>query len=855
MKGDSNQQQIGFITVEFIAPSIRREKYVLHRWLLHPEPPYWLAMARAQSQQLPQRPPAVETRAQTSDGARERSPSPNTEWQGRILEELALNSRRGGGLPVPHYKREFEPFSSHTFDASSTDCSDGKAPQEDSMAALESKKSNAREPPSSFGTWLPDVSEVISRLRAGAEGFSSTEMERIQSAFQRFKDPDNPEIHKDELPKVLMHLGYTQISEDHVKELADSITKFPNLEKGEFIYFMEKHVEYEFEAFKEIFERFDEDGNGTLDADELCVFLSSLGFTPLRSIIRESLDLVDLDGNGVLDFEETVILMHVYRHSEGFTIDELQELTSVFMEQQQQAVAQPNGKTTDERLLPADRLYHLLLQFFGPRAADFSQDLQQELSSAGRRRSAMAAQGAAGQVPTGPAALTFQEAVLWARRFREKMFTNYREVFKKYDDDNSNSIDMSEVRNVIKDLGFTIPQKTVDELVYEARVRGDIVHRTEDTNLDYDSFVHFMQILNENDGFNGEEITRIQKTFHKFDLDGSGDISSIELADMLRELGQCSKMEEVRSLLSAVDINGNGVLDMREFIRFMRLFREKQLARVKMVFTKQADPHVDPPMLPAAQVEEAVYAVLSEEAVEIALADGQSIAKDKSLEFEEFVRITDELREYCVWTSKKFAGYSQMEVEGLRHVFDGFDVKKTGLLRQTEATELLKTLGIEVRSVEERLLLSDQIARACDAAREAGAQGVVDQHVNFWVFLQLFRSMRRKQDEENERRLMTVSEEAKFNSQEVSQFQEVFDHAFISFVGGHVTSSDQKLIPRTGIYKLLRSMGLRVEGRDRQALDEEISNLNKDGLDFPNFLLLMRWMVDVDFGQISSGSL
>ena len=39
-----------------------------------PEPP----MARAQSQQLPQRPPA-EPRAQTSDGARERSPSPHTE--------------------------------------------------------------------------------------------------------------------------------------------------------------------------------------------------------------------------------------------------------------------------------------------------------------------------------------------------------------------------------------------------------------------------------------------------------------------------------------------------------------------------------------------------------------------------------------------------------------------------------------------------------------------------------------------------------------------------------------------------------------------------------------------------------
>ena len=52
-----------------------------------------------------------------------------------------------------------------------------------------------------------------------------------------------------------------------------------------------------------------------------------------------------------------------------------------------------------------------------------------------------------------------------------------------------------------------------------------------------------------------------------------------------------------------------------------------------------------------------------------------------------------------------------------------------------------------------------------------GAQ-VVEGQVNFWVLLQLFRAMRRKRDEEKERRLLAASEEAKFNSQEVSQFQE-----------------------------------------------------------------------------------
>ena len=49
---------------------------------------------------------------------------------------------------------------------------------------------------------------------------------------------------------------------------------------------------------------------------------------------------------------------------------------------------------------------------------------------------------------------------------------------------------------VIRDLGFTIAQKTVDELVYQAQVRGDIVH-TGAVGLDYDSFIHFMQILND----------------------------------------------------------------------------------------------------------------------------------------------------------------------------------------------------------------------------------------------------------------------------------------------------------------------------------------------------------------------
>ena len=131
-------------------------------------------------------------------------------------------------------------------------------------------------------------------------------------------------------------------------------------------------------------------------------------------------------------------------------------------------------------------------------------------------------------------------------------------------------------------------------------------------------------------------MARIEKTFHKFDKDNSGDISTIELSDMMRDMGQCPRIEEVRSFLSSVDIDGNGVLDLREFIRFIRLFREKQLARVKMAFVKMADHEQDPPRLRGPEVQSAVHRILSEEAVEVAQKDGEGIDPERDLDFDDF---------------------------------------------------------------------------------------------------------------------------------------------------------------------------------------------------------------------------
>jgi len=259
-------------------------------------------------------------------------------------------------------------------------------------------------------------------------------------------------------------------------------------------------------------------------------------------------------------------------------------------------------------------------------------------------------------------------------------------------------------------------------------------------------------------------------------------------------------------------------------------------------------------MIPVSQVETAIQTLLAEEAIEVASLPPGELGSDQPLEFDEFVEKTDELREALIWTARKFAGFDEAQVAELRQIFEAFDTKRSGSLKPNEATELLKTLGIEVRSVEERIDLAAKIASACQEANEAGAEGVVDGEVNFWVFLQLFRAMKRKQDEEKERRLMLTCEETKFNSQEVNGFQEVFEHCWSTLYTDGAVGVDHKMLPRTALYKLLRNMGMRLEGRTRQTLDDQLSVLvgSQKGLDFTGFLQLMRWMVDVDFGEISS---
>ena len=61
--------------------------------------------------------------------------------------------------------------------------------------------------------------------------------------------------------------------------------------------------------FKEAFELFDKDGDGTITTKELGIVLRSLGQNPTEAELLDMINEVDADGNGDVDFQEFMALM------------------------------------------------------------------------------------------------------------------------------------------------------------------------------------------------------------------------------------------------------------------------------------------------------------------------------------------------------------------------------------------------------------------------------------------------------------------------------------------------------------------------------------------------------------------
>jgi len=133
-----------------------------------------------------------------------------------------------------------------------------------------------------------------------------------------------------------------------------------------------------------------------------------------------------------------------------------------------------------------------------------------------------------------------------------------REAFMLYDKDRDGSVTYDEMAKAMRSLGQTPSEANVTDMCAEIDSDGN-------GTVDIYEFVILMtRQMREEDS-----LEAVKEAFKMFDLDGDDFITEKELRQMLTGMGEKLSDEEVTDIIREADTNGDGKIDLEEFIAMM----------------------------------------------------------------------------------------------------------------------------------------------------------------------------------------------------------------------------------------------------------------------------------------------
>lgn len=131
-----------------------------------------------------------------------------------------------------------------------------------------------------------------------------------------------------------------------------------------------------------------------------------------------------------------------------------------------------------------------------------------------------------------------------------------KQVFNKFDSNKDGKISQQEYKATLKSLGMG---NSVHEVPNIFRV----------VDLDGDGFINFEEFMEAQKKDGGVKTLDIQSAFRMFDKNGDGKITAEEVKEMLCRLEEKCSLEDCRRMVRAVDRDGDGMVDMNEFMAMM----------------------------------------------------------------------------------------------------------------------------------------------------------------------------------------------------------------------------------------------------------------------------------------------
>lgn len=235
---------------------------------------------------------------------------------------------------------------------------------------------------------------------------------------------------------------------------------------------------------------------------------------------------------------------------------------------------------------------------------------------------------------------------------------------------------------------------------------------------------------------------------------------------------------------------------------------------------------------------------------------------------------------------QKQAGFSDEEVDAIRHAFEKYDSDGSGDISRKEMTPLLKDLGLPMLTTEDQANWKTLVANARKTAIKGGVPedevGDVKNHdIPFWHFIHLLRLYQTQQDLKTVR--LNGKEGHSFEKEELEELSHIYDgwvrwarkeYASKKNDGGDADSNasiieetyeDEKadVLPLKPLWQLLDRLGTNLtpvhiqQLTGRTALDHENTlpmAQRSYFVNFRGFIRLLSFMLDCNFANIRQRS-
>lgn len=132
-----------------------------------------------------------------------------------------------------------------------------------------------------------------------------------------------------------------------------------------------------------------------------------------------------------------------------------------------------------------------------------------------------------------------------------------KRVFDRFDSNGDGKISPDEYKAFLRSLGKS------KFLTREVQKIFEVADSDGDGSID---FTEFVEVQRKEGGSRSRDL---QNAFQVFDRDGDGKICAEEVFELLQKLGDRCSLQDCRKMVKARDVNGDGVIDIDEFITMM----------------------------------------------------------------------------------------------------------------------------------------------------------------------------------------------------------------------------------------------------------------------------------------------